>query len=111
MAPGPPSPELAAEPGETPLWTPPPEAPPAETWQVSEEPDEPVPAMPAPRQAERTGTGDGKGLGLTPEMIDLIAEKVVERLSDRVVREIAWEVVPGVAETMVRRRIKDLEEG
>ena len=53
---------------------------------------------------------DGRGASLTPEMIDLIAEKVVERLADRVVREVAWEVVPGVAEAMVRKRIKEIEE-
>src|SRR5207245_2397670 len=39
------------------------------------------------------------------------AERVVERLSDRVVREIAWEVIPQVAEALVRRRIKELEKG
>jgi len=111
VPPGPPTPDPATEPDQAPAWTPPPEAPPAETWQVSDEPDAPVPAAPTPRQMERTAASDGKGLGLTPEMIDLIAEKVVERLSDRVVREIAWEVVPGVAETIVRRRIQDLEEG
>ena len=105
------NPELAAEPSQVPDWTPPPEAPPAETWQVSDEPDEPVPAAPGERAGERAAAGGGQGLGLTPEMIDLIAKKVVERLTDRVVREIAWEVVPGVAETLVRRRIKDLEEG
>ena len=55
-------------------------------------------------------TPAGKGVALTAEMIDLIADKVVERLADRVVREIAWEVVPGVAETLVRRRIKELED-
>ncbi len=50
-------------------------------------------------------------MGITPEAIDLIAERVVARLSDRVVREIAWEVIPQVAEALVRRRIKELEEG
>ncbi|OLC55206.1 MAG: hypothetical protein AUH92_02655 [Acidobacteria bacterium 13_1_40CM_4_69_4] len=108
VPPGPAIPDVTAEPEDAPAWTPPPEAPPAETWQAS---DEPSPAPPAAREADRPPVADGKRLGLTPEMIELIAEKVVERLSDRVVREIAWEVVPGVAETLVRRRIKDLEEG
>jgi CheY-like chemotaxis protein len=109
----------AADADEGPAWSPPPEAPPAETWQTIDEPSEverpapsslptqvsSAPAPPAPGTA-----GDGKGVALTPEMIDLIADKVVERLADRVVREIAWEVVPGVAETLVRRRIKELED-
>jgi len=111
VAPGLASADAMAGPGEIPSWTPPPEAPPAETWQVSDEPSEPEPVTAAPRQVETPSTTDGRGPGLTPEMIDLIAEKVVQRLSDRVVREIAWEVVPGVAETLVRRRIQDLEEG
>jgi len=110
-APESPAADAVTDPAEIPSWTPPPEAPPAETWQVSDEPAESLPPPAVPRQVEKATSGDGKGLGLTPEMIDLIAEKVVERLSDRVVREIAWEVVPGVAESLVRRRIKDLEEG
>jgi len=84
-------------------WAPPPEAPPAETWQTPEE--EPMRAAPA--AAPLPGNG---APGLTPEAIDLIAERVVQRMSDRVVREIAWEVIPEVAEAIVRRRIKELEE-
>jgi CheY-like chemotaxis protein len=113
-----PSAAPAAAADEGPDWTPPPEAPPAETWQAIDEPSasEPAaaagsrPANPPPAGAGDAPAGDGRGVALTTEMIDLIAEKVVERLSDRVVREIAWEVVPGVAETLVRRRIKELEE-
>jgi len=110
---------------ETGGWSPPPEAPPAETWQGTEESmevsqpervkpaeDHPVTlprptASPLEPDSAREGRG---GAPLTPEMIDLIAEKVVERLADRVVREVAWEVVPGVAEALVRKRIKELEE-
>ena len=106
-------------------WAPPPEAPPAETWQAVDEPEESAqrkasPRMPPddPAPAPRPGVGrgrpepaaDGRNVALTPEMIDLIAEKVVERLADRVVREVAWEVVPGVAEALVRKRIKELED-
>jgi CheY-like chemotaxis protein len=106
-------------------WAPPPEAPPAETWQGLDEPEEtapreevlpPVPDVPAPSlrpapaAARPEPGGDGRNVPLTPEMIDLIAEKVVERLADRVVREVAWEVVPGVAEALVRKRIKELED-
>jgi len=111
----------AAASSETGGWAPPPEAPPAETWQDADEEiretavaktqvtpvvrPQPEAAPPSP-QAPR----DHRGTSLTPEMIDLIADKVVERLADRVVREVAWEVVPGVAEALVRKRIKELEE-
>jgi len=46
---------------------------------------------------------------LTPTDVDAIARAVVERLTDRVVREIAWEVVPDVAEAVVRERLRELE--
>lgn len=46
---------------------------------------------------------------LTAVDIDAIARAVVARLSDQVVREIAWEVVPDVAETVVRERLRELE--
>lgn len=105
-------------------WMPPPEAPPAETWQGSDEreempardpvraaaPVEPSAAMSAGHRGRGDAAADGQNVTLTPEMIDLIAEKVVQRLADRVVREVAWEVVPGVAEALVRKRIKELEE-
>ena len=41
--------------------------------------------------------------------IDAIARVVVERLSERILREIAWDVVPDLAEIIVRERIRDLE--
>lgn len=48
---------------------------------------------------------------LTDEQIERIADLVVAKLSDRVLREIVWEVVPDVAETVVKRRIQELESG
>jgi CheY-like chemotaxis protein len=47
---------------------------------------------------------------LSQETLDRLADMVVRKISDRVVREIAWEVIPGVAESVVRQRIKELEE-
>ncbi|MFN2454211.1 MAG: PleD family two-component system response regulator [Pyrinomonadaceae bacterium] len=44
---------------------------------------------------------------LSPEMIDLIARRVVEHLSEKVVQEIAWEVVPQLAELMIKRRLEE----
>ncbi len=41
--------------------------------------------------------------------IDAIARAVVALLSDKVVREIAWDVVPDLAEIVVRERIRELE--
>lgn len=41
--------------------------------------------------------------------IEAIARAVVERLSEKVLREIAWEVVPDLAESIIRERIRELE--
>jgi CheY-like chemotaxis protein len=42
---------------------------------------------------------------LSAEAINAIAERVIERMSDRVVREIAWEVVPELSELMIRKKL------
>ena len=57
---------------------------------------------PAPRTA-------ADGISLSAAEIDAIARRVVERLSDRVLREIAWDVVPDLANVIVRQRIRELE--
>jgi CheY-like chemotaxis protein len=43
--------------------------------------------------------------------IDRLAARVVEKLSDRIIREIAWEVIPDMAEIVIKQRIKELEAG
>ncbi len=49
------------------------------------------------------------GASLSDADIDRIARRVVELLSDKVVRDIAWEVVPEYAERLVRERIAEVE--
>jgi hypothetical protein len=44
---------------------------------------------------------------LSPEMIDALAHRVVEMMSDKVVREIAWEVVPDLAELLIKRQLEE----
>ena len=46
---------------------------------------------------------------LSPDDLDALAREVVARLSDRVLREIAWEVVPELAEIVVKERLAQLE--
>jgi CheY-like chemotaxis protein len=95
------------------LQTPPAEPPAGEAAveEISAEAAEPVidapaappqaaPAPPAPAVTE-----------LTQEQFERIAALVVAKLSDRVLREIVWEVVPDVAERVVKRRIEELESG
>jgi CheY-like chemotaxis protein len=44
---------------------------------------------------------------LSPEMIDAIARRVVEMMSDKVVREVAWEVVPDLAELLIKKQLEE----
>ena len=60
---------------------------------------EPVAASVAPSASFSSGQ-------LTPEMIDVIARRVVEMMSDKVVREIAWEVVPDLAELLIKQQLE-----
>jgi CheY-like chemotaxis protein len=46
---------------------------------------------------------------LTQEQVDRIARRVVEMMSEQVVRSIAWEVIPDVAQMAVKERIRQLE--
>ena len=46
---------------------------------------------------------------LSEEQVDRIARRVVELMSEQVVRNIAWEVIPDVAEMLVKERIRQLE--
>jgi CheY-like chemotaxis protein len=41
-----------------------------------------------------------------PELIDLIARKVVEKLSKEVIEKIAWEVIPDLAEIMIKEQLE-----
>jgi hypothetical protein len=63
---------------------------------------EPVVAEPEPVAAS-TSFSPGQ---LTPEIIDVIARRVVEMMSDKVVREIAREVVPDMAELLIKEQLE-----
>ena len=52
--------------------------------------------------ARSVGLGD-----LSPEMIDAIARRAVELMSDKVIREIAWEVVPDLAELLIKKQLEE----
>ena len=46
---------------------------------------------------------------LSPEVIDAIARRAVAHLSERAVQEIAWEVVPQLAELLIKRKLEEKE--
>ena len=70
------------------------------------------PVDPPPELPEGSGTAEeiasGAALQLTEEDIDRIARRVVDLAADRL-DQIAWEVVPDMAEIVVRQRIRELE--
>lgn len=73
------------------------------------EPDE-VSWAPAASASTSSSTSAGaKGAELTEEQVDRIARRVVQLMSDQVVRNIAWEVIPDLAEMVVKERIRQLE--
>ncbi len=84
-------------------------------------PKAPAPEMTAASPAPQESTAAGHTVGearagleelpradqLSPEAIDAIARRVVEMMSDKVIREIAWEVVPELAELLIKRRLDE----
>lgn len=83
------------------------EVPYASEIAVVEPEPEPMPvfAEPAPVASAPAITTDQ----LSPEMIDAIARRAVELMSDKVIREIAWEVVPDLAELLIKRQLEEKE--
>lgn len=95
-------PEAKEAPAELPAaWTTAPEA--------EEEAEEPVTAVPAPAPAPAVPVIPFRSSDLSDEQVDRIARRVVELMSDQVVRNIAWEVIPDLAEMVVKERIRQLE--
>jgi CheY-like chemotaxis protein len=94
-------------------WTPPAEFAP-EAWEAPEpEPQgwsAPAPAAAGtPQAAAAPEAGNGSGQHLSDGDVDRIARRVVELLSDKTVRDVAWEVIPDLAEVIIRDRLRELE--
>jgi len=52
---------------------------------------------------------DTPPVGLSDEDVDRIARRVVELIGDQTVREISWDVIPDLAEIVIKDRIRELE--
>jgi len=61
--------------------------------------------IPARNNAQAAAQGP-----LSDEDVDRIAKRVAEILGDRIIRDVAWDVVPEMAERLVRARIEELEK-
>jgi len=59
--------------------------------------------------ADRGATDETPAVHLSEEDVERVARRVVELLGDNVLREIAWDVVPDMAEVVITERLRDLE--
>jgi len=66
----------------------------------------PFAAIPEPAAAPAAATAAG---ALSDADVDRIARRVVELIGGDVVRDVAWEVVPDLAEVLLQARIRELE--
>jgi CheY-like chemotaxis protein len=69
---------------------------------VADAATEVVPASPVEEQKPTD-----PDVALSPAAIDAIARRAVELLSEKVVREIAWEVVPELAELLIKQKLEE----
>lgn len=89
------------------------EAPPPPSLEVSHEPEStPAPApltvgTVTPAAAPPAATNGGGRL--SDEDVDRIARRVVELMADKAIRDVAWEVIPDMAEVVIRDRLRELE--
>jgi CheY-like chemotaxis protein len=77
------------------------------------EPEPPAPAMaqaaPVAAAPLQVGHATTNGNPLSDEDVDRIARRMVELMGDKVLRDVAWEVVPDLAEVVIRGRLRELE--
>ena len=59
--------------------------------------------------SDSEAAGGAAADGLSEGDVDRIARRVVELLSDSAIRDVAWEVVPDMAEVVVKDRLRELE--
>jgi len=69
--------------------------------------EEEIPATPAPASPAEVVAAVPQ---LSEEDVERIAHKVVEYLGEDIVREISWEVIPDLAEIVIKSRLRELEE-
>ena len=82
----------------------------ADTQEISYSVAEPEPAveLAQPEPVVKSAPASVSSVDqLSPEMVDVIARRVVELMSDKVIREIAWEVVPDLAELLIKKQLEE----
>jgi hypothetical protein len=69
----------------------------------------PPAAAPAARTTGAIPLPANGGGRLSDEDVERIARRVVELIGDKPVRDVVWEVVPDLAEVVIRDRLRELE--
>jgi hypothetical protein len=64
-------------------------------------------ALAQPNLVARGPRGNGEVPKFSPAMLDEVVRRVVAHMSEQVVREIAWEVVPDLAERLIKQRLEE----
>jgi CheY-like chemotaxis protein len=70
---------------------------------------EPAPPDTPAAERDREAAAAAGGGALSDSDVDRVARRVVEMLSEQAVREVAWEVIPDLAEIVIKDRIRELE--
>jgi CheY-like chemotaxis protein len=106
-------PEIASEPAfpPGPTFAPEPAFPPGPTFAPEPAfPPGPTVSEPAPVEQAAYAPAASNGNGrLSDEDVDRIAHRIVELMGDKAVRDVAWEVIPDMAEVIIRDRLRELE--
>ncbi len=85
------------------------EVAPADAEEIATAVDESVDAAVAAAVEPTQAVGAAEDGDLSNADVERIAKRVVELLSDRAIRDVAWEVVPDLAELLIRDRLRELE--
>lgn len=100
----------SAVPAEPQPWAEPePWSPEPEPWSPQPEPAVFTPVSAPPPAAPEPPAATNGGGRLSDEDVDRIARRVAELLGDKAVRDVAWEVIPDMAEVIIRDRLRELE--
>ena len=64
----------------------------------------------ASTKPETGGNGSSSTVKVPQEMLESAVREAVAGISEVVIREVAWQVIPDLAEAIIRKRIQELEE-
>ncbi len=80
---------------------------------IDEQPEAPAiemsPGTVEPAAAPASVTAVAGGFSLSDDDVERIARRVVELIGEKIVRDVAWDVVPDLAEVLLKARIRELE--